>query len=136
MGVVPNLCLVVLCAAVVAAWARAYCAGSRAGFRWLIPAGALGILAFAFSVASPDDDLVKQAFIPQSAASVRTIRAAKEAFVQPGHVASAFAIPAQPLPLLLSHAAESVAAAGELSHEDAPAAPVSNHSPPSDPHRT
>ncbi len=130
MGVVANLCIILLCAAAVAAWTQAYLLRGRPFRRLQTLLGAFGIFAFAFSVASPDDDLVQQVFTSPSAASIKTIRSGREAWRGFVHHVAVDAIPAQALPLRQSGGAGIVVPAKDLPRVLASANSLSIHSPP------
>jgi hypothetical protein len=78
MGAIPNCFLLLLVGAgVLVARAQANAASSGSHTRAVRLLGALGILAFTFSIITPDDDLLQQEVggpSPQYASMVRTLR--------------------------------------------------------------
>jgi len=77
MVAIPNCFLLLVGAGVLVAWSQADDASRKSHTRAVRLLGALGILAFTFSIVSPDDDLLQQEVgrpSPQDARIVRTIR--------------------------------------------------------------
>jgi len=130
MGAVASCCLLLVCVAVASVWTQAFMARCRSR-RWAVALlGALGILAFSFSVMSPDDDLVQQEVLRPAAHSLSVIRHERDGS---GGSAGSFPVaglPSQTPPVGPLRGGATVVAAQSVPLTAPHVTPVSIHSPP------